>query len=213
MVDHGSVGLGPGGRRRIVEAVEAGMTQKLAAERFCVSPATVNRWVVRARRASSQERSSGACFAGRSSHPRRSPRRLPDGDHDRVCAVRERTGWGAEVDRVRGRDPARDGSPSSASPRALETPPGSTRAGAPLRVAVPGKPVHMDTKRHARFAQPGHAVTGDRRRQSRGAGWEYVHTLEDVEGPRFVDLHKTRGVHPPPRGASVQAPRPRQSRT
>ena len=51
MSDHRSVRLGSGGRRRIVEAVEAGMTQKRAAARFCVSPATVNRWVVRARQA------------------------------------------------------------------------------------------------------------------------------------------------------------------
>ena len=37
----------------------------------------------------------------------------------------------------------------------------------------------MDTKRHARFERPGHAVTGDRRRNTPGAGFEFVHTLED----------------------------------
>ena len=37
----------------------------------------------------------------------------------------------------------------------------------------------MDVKRHARFVVPGHAVTGDRTRNSAGAGWEYVHMLED----------------------------------
>ena len=60
MSDHGSVRLGPGGRRRIVEAVEAGLSQRRAAARFCVSPATVNRWVARAREARPAERASGA---------------------------------------------------------------------------------------------------------------------------------------------------------
>jgi len=43
----------------------------------------------------------------------------------------------------------------------------------------PGNLLHMDTKRFGRFTQPGHALTGDRTRRSRHAGWEYVHTLED----------------------------------
>lgn len=37
----------------------------------------------------------------------------------------------------------------------------------------------MDTKRYARFDRPGHAVTGDRSRQSRGAGYEYSHAIVD----------------------------------
>jgi hypothetical protein len=37
----------------------------------------------------------------------------------------------------------------------------------------------MDTKRHARFLRPGHAVTGDRTRNSKGAGFEFVHTIVD----------------------------------
>ena len=37
----------------------------------------------------------------------------------------------------------------------------------------------MDVKRHARFLEPGHAVTGVRTQRSRKAGWEFVHTLED----------------------------------
>jgi transposase InsO family protein len=37
----------------------------------------------------------------------------------------------------------------------------------------------MDVKRLARFAQPGHALTGERREHSRGAGWEYLHVVID----------------------------------
>jgi transposase InsO family protein len=43
----------------------------------------------------------------------------------------------------------------------------------------PGDLLHMDTKRYARFERPGHAVTGDRSRQSRGAGYEYSHAIVD----------------------------------
>jgi len=179
MSDHRSVRLGPGGRRRIVEAVEAGMTQKLAAARFCVSPATVNRWVRRARQASPEARTAGACFVERSSRPHRSPRMLAVADQDRVCAVRERTGWGPRL------IASEVGIPHATVHRALRRR-GLSRRPRPPQGPVrryewpcPGNLLHMDTKRHARFDRPGHAVTGDRRRNTPGAGWEYVHTLED----------------------------------
>ncbi len=44
---------------------------------------------------------------------------------------------------------------------------------------MPGNLLHMDTKRHARFVVPGHAVTGDRTKNSKGAGFEYVHVIVD----------------------------------
>ncbi len=43
----------------------------------------------------------------------------------------------------------------------------------------PGELLHMDTKRYSRFDRPGHAVTGDRSVNSRGAGWEYSHSIVD----------------------------------
>jgi transposase InsO family protein len=176
---HRSVRLGPGGRRRIVEAVEGGMSQKRAAARFCVSPATVNRWVVRARRASAEERASGACFEERSCRPQSSPRMLSQADHDRICAVRQRTGWGPRL--IAGEV----GIPHATVHRALRRRGCSRRPRQPREPVrryewpCPGNLLHMDTKRHARFERPGHAVTGDRTTNSSGAGFEYVHTLED----------------------------------
>ncbi len=179
MSDYRSVRLGPGGRRRIVEAVEAGMSQHQAAVRFCVSPATVNRWVVRAREAGPPERVSGACFGERSCRPHRSPRLLSAADHDRVCVLRQRSGWGPRL------IASELGIPHATVHRALRRRGCSRRPRQP-RAAVqryewpcPGNLLHMDTKRHARFQRPGHAVTGDRTHNSKGAGWEYVHTLED----------------------------------
>jgi hypothetical protein len=43
----------------------------------------------------------------------------------------------------------------------------------------PGQLLHMDTKRLQRFAQPGHAVTGDRTQRSDGAGHEFAHSIVD----------------------------------
>ncbi len=179
MSDHRSVRLGPGGRRRIVEAVEGGMAQKRAAARFCVSPATVNRWVVRARGATGEERSSGVCFEERSCRPSRSPRMLSVASHDRVCEVRERTGWGPRL------IASEIGLSHATVHRALRRRGCSRRPSAPREVAhryewpCPGNLLHMDTKRHARFVRPGHAVTGDRTCNSKGAGWEFVHTIVD----------------------------------
>jgi transposase InsO family protein len=174
-----SVRLGPGGRRRIVEAVEGGMSQRRAAARFCVSPATVNRWVVRARRASPQERAAGKCFEERPCRPHSSPRMLSAADHDRVCAVRQRTGWGPRL------IACELGLPHASvhrAPRRRGCSRRPSRPRGPVRRyewPCPGNLLHMDTKRHARFERPGHAVTGDRTSNSKGAGFEFVHTLED----------------------------------
>ena len=179
MHQHRNAVLGPAGRRRIVEFVEGGKSQKRAAARFCVSPATVNRWVVRARQAGPEERRSGACFESRSSRPHRSPRMLSEADHERVCEARRRTGWGprliaSEVELAH-----------ATVHRALRRRDMSRRPRAPQQAVVryewpcPGNLLHQDTKRFGRFEEPGHALTGDRTRRSRGAGWEYVHSLED----------------------------------
>ena len=49
----------------------------------------------------------------------------------------------------------------------------------------------MDTKRHARFERPGHAVTGDRTARSHGAGWEWVHTtVDDCSRLAYAEIHR-----------------------
>jgi transposase InsO family protein len=58
----------------------------------------------------------------------------------------------------------------------------------------------MDTKRYARFDQPGHAVTGDRTRKSPGAGYSYAHAIiDDHTRLAYVELH------PDERAATVTA--------
>lgn len=65
----------------------------------------------------------------------------------------------------------------------------------------PGELVHLDTKKLARFHRAGHRIHGNRRQNSRGAGWEivyvaiddatrsgYVEVLEDERGPTAADF-------------------------
>jgi transposase InsO family protein len=43
----------------------------------------------------------------------------------------------------------------------------------------PGELIHLDTKKLGRIARPSHRVTGSRRDQVRGAGWEHLHVAVD----------------------------------
>jgi len=43
----------------------------------------------------------------------------------------------------------------------------------------PGELIHLDTKKLGRIARPSHRVTGNRRDQVRGAGWEHLHVAVD----------------------------------
>jgi transposase InsO family protein len=57
-------------------------------------------------------------------------------------------------------------------------------------VALPGNLLHMDTKKLGRFEAPGHALSADRTKRSRGAGWEYVHSIvDDCSRLAYSDIH------------------------
>jgi transposase InsO family protein len=56
--------------------------------------------------------------------------------------------------------------------------------------AAPGGLLHLDIKKLGRFRRPGHRVTGDRRQDSPGAGWEYVHVaIDDHSRIAFSSIH------------------------
>jgi transposase InsO family protein len=159
------------------------MTFEAAAAASNVAKSTVHTWVARWRAASAAERESLACLEDRSSRPRHSPRLLSEADHDRVCEVRRRTGWGPRLIATEVEIP------HSTVHRALRRR-GCSRQPRPERGAVvryewpcPGDLVHVDVKRFARFSRPGHAVTGDRYRSGAekrsGVGWEFAHSMVD----------------------------------
>jgi transposase InsO family protein len=190
MCGEGSWRLGPGARRRIVAAVKAGMSQKRAAARFCVSPATVNLWVHRELDAGDAERESGSWAEDRSSRPDRSPTMLSDEEHNRICEVREHTGWGPRL------IAALVGRPHSTVHAALRRRGCSRRPKLPRETVVryqwpcPGNLLHVDVKKFGRFQAPGHKVTGDRRQRSRRVGWDYVHSIvDDCSRLAYSEVH------------------------
>lgn len=179
-MQHRNAPLTPNGRRRLVALVEEeGLTKS-----------TAHTWVSRWRTADPEQRRSLACLQDRSSRPHRSPAMLSEGDHDRCCEVRERTGWGP---RLVGSEV---GIPHATVHRALKRRGCSRRPREPRQAVqryewpCPGNLLHMDTKRHACFREPGHAATGRRTERSRGAGWEFVHTLvDDCSRLAYSEIH------------------------
>jgi transposase InsO family protein len=190
MLLHANAKLGLAGRYALVRAVEGGLSLQAAAAAFRVSPATVHRWWHRWCEADEAARASLVCLADRSSRPRRCPRQLSAAEEEPILRARAETGYGP--DRLAGivgraastvsKVLARHGlSRRSRQPRPRYRRYEWSRAGALL---------HVDVKELARFRQPGHRVTGDRRRRSRQAGCEYLHCLVD-DNSRFahVELH------------------------
>jgi hypothetical protein len=115
---------------------------------------------------------------------------LCQADQDRISAVRRRTGWGPRL------IASETGHPHATVHRALTRRRLSRRPAAPREAVVryewpcPGNLLHIDTKRFARFTEPGHAVTGDRTRRSRHAGWTYAHSVvDDCSRVAYTELH------------------------
>jgi transposase InsO family protein len=176
--------LGPAGRSELVRLmVEDRQTERQAAAWLSVSPATANRWKHRWLAASAGDRASGRWALDRSSRPHRSPRRTPAEIERRVCAARERTGWGPRLI-------AGETGVAHSTVHAILRRHGCSRAPRQPRAdhvryewPCPGDLVHMDVKRYPRFRRPGHAMTGDRRRTTQNRlsplGHDYFHAIVD----------------------------------
>jgi len=195
-MEHRNAPLTRTGRLRLVGlVVEDGFTFAAAAAAANVAPSTVHRWVRRWREASFEERASLVCLEDRSSRPHRSPAMLSAGDHDRVCEVRERTGWGPRLI-------ATEVGIAHATVSRMLRRRGCSRRPAPERGEVfrhewpcPGDLLQMDVKRFARFTSPGHAVTGDRTRSGtqrrERVGYEGAHSMiDDHTRVAFTELHQ-----------------------
>ena len=190
MLVHGNARLSPRGRRGMVALIEQGVSLRKAAAASGVSLATAHRWWCRWREASAQERASGACLGDRSSRPHSSPRRASREVEARVCECREQTGWSPRAigdatgvaHQTVWRILQRFG--LSRRPRAAKD------AVKRYEWPCPGDLLHMDVCEYARFAQPGHAVTGDRSVRSPGAGIEHAHAIiDDHSRLAYAELH------------------------
>jgi transposase InsO family protein len=178
---HRNARLGPAGRRELVRLmIEVGMPEREAASCLSVSPCTAHRWKTRWLAAGDAERRSGRWALDGSSRPHRSPRRTAPEVEARVCAARERTGWGPRLI-------AGETGVAHSTVHAILRRHGRSRAPRSTRPQFvryewpcPGDLLHMDVKRYPRFRRPGHAVTGDRRDKARGRlGHDYFHAMVD----------------------------------
>jgi transposase InsO family protein len=149
------------------------VTLNAAAAAFNVSAKTARKWV---RRYQAEQR---AGLYDRSSRPHHSPRRTSPEVVEQVLNLRRQRWTGVRI----------------AQSTALSRPTVSRilrhhklnrmRHLEPL-VPVrryehphPGDLLHLDTKKLARIAKPGHRLTGDPRDETRGAGWEMLHVAID----------------------------------
>ena len=193
MYSHANAKLGLGGRLALVQAIESGSTLRAAAGVFNVSPATAHRWW---HRWLDGGRSPEALL-DRSSRPRRSPRELAPELQERICACRLATGWGPRL------VAAATGFAHSTVWKVLRRA-GISRPPRPPKEPAnsyewpcPGDLLHMDVSRYARFARPGHRVTGDRSQRSRNwmrpetrVGYDYIHAIvDDHSRLAFAERH------------------------
>ena len=170
---HKNARLTPFGRERIVMQVLSGQTPEAAARAAGVCPRTVRKWVAR-------YLSEGlAGLADRSSRPHRLHRPTPTAIVEKVEALRRQRFTGKQIAADVGVSPA---TVSRILRRlglnriqALEPAEPSRR----YEREHPGELIHIDIKKLGRFERVGHRITGDRKSQSRGAGWEFIHVCID----------------------------------
>jgi transposase InsO family protein len=190
---HANAKLGLAGRLALVRAVEGGLSLRAAAVAFNVSPATAHRWWHRWLEGDRHPE----VLVDRSSRPRHSPRLLPAELQERICACRRQTGWGPRL--VAGATGFAHSTVWKVLRRAgLSRPPRQRREPAnSYEWPCPGDLLHMDVSRYARFARPGHRVTGDRSQRSRNwmraetrVGYDFVHAVvDDHSRLAFVERH------------------------
>ncbi|MDZ7803821.1 IS481 family transposase [Thiohalophilus sp.] len=171
---HKNARLTPQGRALLVQRVlEEGLRPTEAAQAAGVSPRTVYKWLARFR----DEGEVG--LRDRSSRPHASPRATAEPVRAQIIERRRQRQTYRQIAQALNLG-------HSTVARLLQRE-GLNRLGAlaPGRPdnryehAAPGDLLHLDIKKLGRFVRPGHRITGERQRKSRGAGWEYVHVAID----------------------------------
>ena len=153
--------------------VNHSVTLKAAAAAFNVSAKTAAKWVRRYRE------QGLAGLKDRSSRPHHSPRQTRPELAERVLLLRRQRWTGVRI--------AQTTALSSATVSRLLRRHKLSRMrdldpAVPIRRYEhphPGDLLHLDTKKLARIAKPGHRLTGDPRDETRGAGWEILHVAID----------------------------------
>lgn len=165
----------PAGRRLLIRRIlEQGWTVERAAEAAGISKRTAYKWLARFRKEGRQG------LEDRSSRPHRSPRKTTTKRVQRIERLRRRRQTGVEI--------AQELGLSSATVARVLKQRGLARLwrvdeqeAPPRRYehATPGSLVHVDAKKLGKIGQVGHRIHGERRRRSRGVGWETVFVAVD----------------------------------
>ena len=171
---HQNAGLTCRSREQIAKMViEQGFSFKRAALAHNVSPKTAAKWVRRYRELGLDG------LMDLSSRPHTSPRQTSSTLLEKVFALRRERKNGWHIAKELGISRA---TVSRALRRAgmnrlksLDPPPAFVR----YEHKHPGDMIHFDIKQLAVIREPGHRVTGDPSKRSRGAGYEYLHIAID----------------------------------
>jgi transposase InsO family protein len=173
----------PHSREKIVARAHRGESAREIAAALEICESTVRKWLQRYR----AEGITG--LRDRSCRPRRSPTATPPALMAWIERLRRQRWTSAEIaTRLQlGRSTVarllqRRG---LARLRSLERPVRVRRYEWPH----PGDLLHLDVKKLGRIARVGHRITGDRRGQLKGAGWEYVHVaIDDASRLVYVEV-------------------------
>jgi transposase InsO family protein len=174
----------PASRLRMVQRVlNEGWSYAAAAEAFAVTDRTVAKWVQRFRQG------GVAALEDGSSRPGPAPHQTPPAAVAAIRALREQHGLPAWAI---GRAVHIPRSTVSAWLRRLGlnrppiTPPVPVQR---YEWPTPGDLLHIDIKPLGRIDGVGHRIHGDRRRRTRGIGWEYVHVaIDDHSRAAYVEV-------------------------
>lgn len=168
-------------REELVRQVVSGESPKNVASALGVSLRTVFKWLSRHR--------NGDGLQDRSSRPKRSPTAPQPDLVERVAELRRQRLTGRRIAGALGLSVARVHRVlrrlAMNRLESLDTPPPPRR----YQWENTGDLLHIDIKKLGRFARPGHRVHGDRRQDSPGAGWEFVHVaIDDASRIAFAEI-------------------------
>jgi transposase InsO family protein len=174
----------PVGRELLAHRIDdLGWTPKEAADAAGVSRQTAHKWLRRHREG------GRAALHDRPSIARHRPHGLPEEWVDVVVFLRgfrqPARAISAQLGIARSTVSGVLARRGVGSLRALEPPPPACR----YERRHAGDLLHLDIKKLGRFHQPGHRVTGNRAKASRGAGWEFVHVaIDDFSRLAYVEI-------------------------